>query len=152
MIHHEPWSLGSTPPVTLEHGAAIPPPVLAFLQRLKRLPLGVWADVAFTRTARPTDVTLSQGSPSSLADARARLRKLIDTRPAVAARIRPRVYELAGVAQAFLHPAVVARMKKVGLAASLALAVRDHLAEEDFEQLYAPFAELIPIKELAGEM
>ncbi len=152
MIQHEPWSHGSTPPVTLEHGVAIPPVVLAFLQRLKRLPLGIWADVAFTRTARTADVTVRNGAASSLAEARARLRKLIDTRPGLAARIRPRVYELAGVAEAFLHPAVVARMKKVGLTASLALGVRDHLSEEDFEQLYAPFAELIPIKELAGEM
>lgn len=148
MMQHEPWSVGSAPPVTLEHGVVMPPAVLAFLRQLKRLPLGVWADVAFSRTSRPADVVVESALPNSLVGARARLRRLIDARSGLAVRIRQRVHELVAVAEAFLHPAVVARMKKVGLSAALALAVREQLDPDDFALLYAPFAELIPLDDL----
>lgn len=105
MQRHEPWSFDAGAQVTLEHGVAIPPTVLAFLQRLKRLPLGVWADVAFSRTSRPADVVMATATTTSLAAARATLRRVIDGRSGLAVRIRQRVHELVSVAEAFLQAA-----------------------------------------------
>jgi hypothetical protein len=41
-------------------------------------------------------------------------------------------------------------MRRAALLASLALAARPHLPPAEFEQLYGPFASLIPLHELGS--
>jgi len=65
--------------------------------------------------------------------------------------VAPRVDELVSVAEGFVAPGTTARMKKVALTAALALVARPDLSEEDFEWLYAPFADTIPIDSLERE-
>ena len=125
------------------------PAVLAFLERLRRLPLGTWADAA-TGLDDEGGLAPFDGSATPLTDAaRARLRHLVDRTPAVAAQVRRRVHDLVAVAQGFLHPREVARMKKAALTAALAVHMRPALRPDEFTRLYAPFATLVPVEDLA---
>ena len=112
--------------------------VIRFCERLRHLPLGVWADLA---SAAPV---LGNGVSS----ARERLRDRVDSLPGVVTHVTPRIQELAAVAEEFVPPAVSARMKSTALTAALALLVRDQLSSEDFNTLYGPFAQAIPVSEL----
>ena len=125
----------------------LPPAVVGFLDRLRRLPLGAWVEAgrrleALDRDERAAD---GRGGTSSLGSVRARLRAVVERRPHVVARARQRVLDQASVAQGFVHPAELARMKKAALAAALALAARPSLGAECFAEVYEPFAALIPI-------
>jgi len=123
---------------------AMPRDLLGFYERLRHIPLGVWAAAAATPTA--TDV-----APGGTAtDARHRLRQIVDGMPHVAAQSRRRVLDLVAAAEGFVHPSVLARMKKSALTAALALVARPALDEDDFAQLYGPFATLIPPHALAA--
>lgn len=128
----------------------LPPLAASFLERLRRLPLGAWADAARALDESGA-LTLSGDVSTPLSDAaRARLRWLMDEMPGVTTKARRRVHDLAAVAQGFLHPREVARMKKAALTAVLALVARPDLDEDEFARLYAPFATLVPLDVLAG--
>jgi hypothetical protein len=43
-------------------------------------------------------------------------------------------------------------MKKTALAAALALVARPALGEADFARLYAPFADIVPLTEIADAL
>lgn len=131
------------------HGE-LPPLAAGFLERLRRLPLGSWADAA-RALDESGGLTLSGDVSAPLTDAaRARLRWLMDEMPGVTTKARRRVHDLAAVAQGFLHPREVARMKKAALTAVLALVARPDLDDDEFARLYAPFATLLPLEALAG--
>ena len=128
--------------------AHMTPAAVAFLERLRRLPLGVWADAA-ARLDDEGGLATDDGVSTPVTDAaRARLRQLVDRTPTVAARVRRRVHDLVAVAQGFLHPREVARMKKAALTAALAVHVRPALRPDEFARLYAPFAALVPLETL----
>jgi hypothetical protein len=132
-------------------GADLPPAVLAFLERLRRLPLGSWATAALEADGVDTIAALSDVpvTRDDGSEARRRLRVIVDGMPGVAAQTRRRVHDLVAVANGFVHPAIVARMKKSALTAALALVARPRLGDEDFHELYAPFATLVPLRSLA---
>ena len=148
----EPHGPASSPTMPLDvraRGGELPPVVLGFLEHLRRLPLGTWADAAHLAD----DAILSPASDTttpSTAATRARLRQIMDDAPGVAMQTSRRVRNLAAMASGFVHPADVVRMKKTALAAALALVARPMLAEDDFARLYAPFADIVPLRELTG--
>lgn len=150
------------PPVGPQAGE-LPPEVAAFLDRLRRLPLGTWAeagrmlealDAASARRASPSRRATAAG-PEALhgAEVRAELRRVVNAMPRQAAQIRGRILDLATVAQGFVHRSDAARMKKAALVAALALVARPALGDERFDRAYAPFAASIPVGSLlaAGE-
>ena len=147
----DPAMPSSTPLAPANAGQAPLPIVVAFYRRLRNLPLGAWADVALGAAPIGDDRRPAAGDPSSAAQARARLREIMNVRPRVVARHRRTVQQTVAVAEGFVHRAVAARMKKVALTASLALAARPWLTEETFARLYAPFADLIPLDELTAD-
>lgn len=126
--------------------SGLPPAVLAFLEHLRRLPMGAWADAA--RAAGPSAPLGIDGALH--AAGRARLRHVVDSSPTLTARIRSRVHDTVAVLHGFLHPVDVLRMKKAALGAALAIAARPALDPEDFDRLYAPFSALIPLRDLAS--
>ena len=144
------------PPVTTylgTHGSDLPPVVAAFLDRLRRLPLGAWAEAGrrleeIDRLDRRVRLAAGLGVPERRTAVRAHLREVVNASPGVAVRARQSVTDLAAVAQGFVHPAEVARMKKAALAAALALVARPALGEEGFAEIYEPFATLIPLASL----
>jgi hypothetical protein len=121
--------------------------VLAFYDRLRRLPLGAWIQVGEALDAKD-DERRDEGR-AALAFARARLRQVVDESPQLAARHGRRVQHVVTVADGVVHRTVLASMKKAALSAALALVVRPMLSDEVFARLYAPFAELIPLAELS---
>ena len=130
--------------------SGLPSSVLWFLEQLRRLPMGAWADAA--RSAEMARRPAMDGS-SLHAAGRARLRHAVDASPVLTTRVRARVHDIVGVLDGFLHPVDVLRMKKAALDASLAIAARSALEPDDFATLYAPFENLIPLPEpvLAGD-
>lgn len=144
----------STPALTTTQemsirSAEIPQSVHRFSERLRHMPLGVWAELAERVNVHLADAHGSR-EQSATAAARARLREVADEMPGAVVRVRGRVLELISCAEGFLRPEVLGRMKKVALTAAIALAVRPHLAREEFDRLYAPFASAIPVDELAA--
>lgn len=130
------------------------PLVRGFYQHLRRLPLGIWAKLAEDPELDDAEhpfLLRADEHRSSSPDrrARARLRQIIDEMPGAAAQVRARVHGLVAVADGFVHPRAVARMRKVALTAALALVARPKLTEEEFGLLYRPFARAIPLNELA---
>lgn len=128
----------------------LPPVALAFLEQLRRLPLGAWADAGrrlaeLDETERRTLRSTGSGDDATV---RAVLRRAVNANPRVAAQARKRVLHLVAVGDGFLHPADVARMKKAALAALLALVARPELGEQRFAAVYEPFARLIPLAAL----
>jgi hypothetical protein len=121
--------------------------VLAFYQRLRRLPLGLWADAARPAAALPGVARAAQ-LPGK--HARAQLREVMNARPRTVARHRRRVQHAVAVAEGIVDGPAAMRMKKVTLAAALALTARPLLPEDVFARLYAPFAELIPLRDLSS--
>ena len=130
--------------------AELPPVALAFLDQLRRLPLGSWADAGHRLAELDTNErrTLAHGGDPSGATVRAVLRQVVNATPRVAAQARLRVLHLAAAANGFVHPADVARMKKAALAAVLALVARRELGERNFAAVYDPFARHIPLATL----
>lgn len=126
--------------------AEIPVAVKRFSERLRHIPLGVWAEVS-ERLEDETVDTVRRGS--NAAEARAKLRLIADTMPGAVIRVRGRVLELVSCAEGFFRPDTLRRMKKAALTAAIALAARPHLAQEDFERLYEPFSGVIPLEDLA---
>ncbi|HEX6629949.1 MAG TPA: hypothetical protein VF048_02610 [Gemmatimonadaceae bacterium] len=148
MEPHGPATPHLLPPDTHARGAALPPVVLGFLEHLRRLPLGTWADAAHLADEAVIGAPAGAAAPSA-ADTRARLRQIMDEAPGVAMQTSRRVRNLASMASGFVHPADVVRMKKTALAAALALVARPALGEADFARLYAPFADIVPLTEIA---
>lgn len=128
----------------------LPPVALAFLERLRRVPIGAWAYAGRRLAELDEDERRALGRAGNGADAtvRAVLRGMVNAQPRVAAQARQRVSHLTAVAHGFVHPTEVARMKKAALAAVLALVARDQLGEERFAAVYEPFAALIPLATL----
>lgn len=123
----------------------LPEPVRLFLRtELRRIPLRSWADAARTLADDP-----NVGIPAR-SEARTRLRAAIEARPAEAARIRRTVDSLVEVAEGIVHPRDIRLMRKAALSAAFALVARDDLDPADFEDLYRPFGELIPLSVLEG--
>lgn len=142
----------STPALTTTQeirSAEIPLSVQRFSERLRHMPLGVWAELAERVNVHLADAPASREASASAA-ARARLREIADEMPGAVVRVRGRVLELISCAEGFLRPEVLVRMKKVALTAAIALAARPQLASEEFDRLYAPFASAIPLEELAA--
>ena len=129
----------------------LPPEVAAFLERLRRLPLGAWADAG--RLLEELDARPAAAGPladvaAHGAEVRAELRQVVNAMPREARQIRSRVLHLATVAHGFVHPSDVARMKKAALVAALALVARPALGPARFGRAYAPFATSIPADSL----
>ena len=128
----------------------LPVTVKRFSERLRHLPLGVWAELA-DRIAddRDTGFEPRADDPNAIAAAaRARLRQVADGMPGAVTRVRGRVLELVSCAEGFFRPDVLRRMKKVALTAAIALTARPQLAQEEFDRLYEPFAGVIPLEDL----
>ena len=129
---------------------AMPPAIAVFLQRLRHLPLGSWMEAGQRleeldeRDRRTTDA-------ASGTTVRTHLRHAVNDHPHLAARVRQQVLDLVAVAQDFVPPSEVARMKKAALAAGLAVLARPTLGEAMFRRVYEPFAALIPLPDLAAE-
>ena len=136
----------ATPTPTPSSASGLPSSVLWFLEQLRRLPMGSWADAA--RRGEMARRPASAGSTLHAAG-RARLRHAVDASPVLTSRIRARVHDIVGVLDGFLHPVDVLRMKKAALDAALAIAARSDLDPDDFARLYAPFDGLIPLHEPA---
>jgi hypothetical protein len=113
-----------------------PPTILAFLERLRRLPLGDWAAAA-DRTAPGIDRTY--------------LRTVIESSPDLASRARGKIDHFLGAAEGLVSPPALRAMRKAALTAVLALAARARLEPLEFETLYGPFADLIPPDSLLPE-
>lgn len=141
-----PMPTGATPTSPYRDVGELPPIVRAFLERLRRLPLGAWVDAG--RRLEELDRRGTLGATQSASVVRSQLRQLMEARPHVAPRVREQVLHLIAATQGFVHPAEAARMKKAALAAALALAARPSLGAERFAEVYEPFAALIPIASL----
>lgn len=159
-MHAQTHSSGSPEHDAPLRAGGLPPLVRAFVERLRHVPLGVWAALADEHEPPESGETGETGERDGVADwtperesgPRARLRQLVDETPGHAALVRRRVLELTAAAEGFVRPATVRKMKKAALTAALALSVRPTLAAGDFEQLYAPFAALLPLAELEAEL
>lgn len=156
-MHAQSHSSGSPEHDATLRAGGLPPLVRAFVERLRHVPLGVWAALADehepAEDGEPAERdALADWTPGRESGPRARLRQLVDETPGHAALVRRRVLELTAAAEGFVHPATVRKMKKAALSAALALSVRPTLAAGDFEQLYAPFAALLPLAELEAEL
>ena len=150
-MHVQPPSSDSSERHAPLRAGGLPPLVRAFVERLRHVPLGVWA--ALAEEHEPDELpALADGATAADDAARARLRRLVDETPGHAALVRRRVLELTAAAEGFVHPATVGRMKRAALTAALALSVRPGLASGDFERLYAPFAAVLPLEELEAEL
>lgn len=141
-----PTPISATPPAPYRDVGELPPLVQAFLERLRRLPLGAWVDAG--RRLEELDRRGTLGARRAGSVVHSQLRQLVDEMPHVAARVRERVLHLVAATQGFVHPAERARMKKAALAAALALAARPSLGAERFAEIYEPFAASIPLSSL----
>lgn|GEM_PF-2560761 len=153
-IHEEDAMLRSNftpvPSATSSHASdshiQASPVVWVFLEQLRRMPLGDWAAAAARLDGRePRQAIWFDSAALPGAELRARLRELVNSTPEVAAQVRWRVLDLIAVAEGFLPPREVRRMKKAALTAALALQTRPDLQPDEFARLYAPFMELIPL-------
>ncbi|HUF27745.1 MAG TPA: hypothetical protein VMM18_12285 [Gemmatimonadaceae bacterium] len=137
----------ASPLLSAEPYGEATPLVQRFMVRLSRLPLDVWGQAA-------EGVSLVPGGRESDAPelrlARARLRYLLAAMPSELARVKRRIDDMTAVACGFTGRATIAAMRRVALTAALALLVRPRLADEDFAELYAPFALIIPVEELTA--
>ena len=135
--------------------------VVAFFGRLRRVPIGTWcrladADPHITAPRSggewlpPASNSPDDPLPEAQADrvARARLRELIEEMPGVARRIRRRIDDEIAVVAGIAPPEMVVRMRRATRLAACAVAARPWLSPEEFERLYRPFAELIPLGSL----
>src|SRR5690606_12902037 len=116
--------------------------VVRFCERLRHLPLGVWAELA---TSEPSARPITAGALK-------RLHARLDRLPGVNTRVSNRVYELVAVAEEFVPSPTARRMKAAALTAALALLVREQIPDEDFRTLYEPFARTIPVAELENDI
>jgi hypothetical protein len=136
------------PPAEPIRAAEIPVSVKRFSERLRHLPLGVWAELS-DRIEDVNDSDLgAYPNRNTIAAARARLRQVADEMPGAVTRVRGRVLELVSCAEGFFRPDTVRRMKKAALTAAIALTARPQLAQEEFDRLYEPFAGVIPLEDL----
>lgn len=147
-----PTSMEFALPPVGPHAGELPPEVAAFLDRLRRLPLGTWAEAGRMLEALDAEASRSAAAstPAALhgAAVRAELRRVVNAMPRQASQIRGRILDLATVAQGFVHHADASRMKKAALVAALALVARPALGDERFDRAYAPFAASIPVDSL----
>ena len=136
--------------------------VVAFFGRLRRVPIGTWCRMAGDDPHVTAPRSGSEGLPpasdspgdpllpEAQADrvARARLRELIEEMPGVARRIHRRIDDEVAVVAGIAPPEMVVRMRRAARLAACAVAARPWLSPEEFERLYRPFAELIPLGSL----
>ena len=134
--------------------------VVAFLDRLRRVPLDAWM------RAVESEVRQSVGSRADAPDepmglrilqeeladqaAREHLHDAMDSMPRVLARIRRRVDDESTVLDGLVSSATAGRMRRAARLAACALAARPLLPPRDFDRLYKPFAALIPPSQLAS--
>lgn len=121
----------------------LPPIVLDYLNRLRHLPVGAWAD-AGQALYMAEQTAGSSGRPGPVAAARATLRRVVGRMPGLAAQTQRRVQDMVEIAGACLQAETVAPMRRAALTAALALATRDAIGNKAFERLYAPFEPFIP--------
>jgi hypothetical protein len=113
-----------------------PPALLSFLEHLRCLPLNAWAEAAGRLGPHAT---------------RASLRREVDRSPELARRARRRIDDFLSAAEGLMSEPQLHAMRKTALTAVLALDARDRLSPADFGELYAPFAELIPLETLVED-
>lgn len=135
--------LKSVPRVPAHAGenVVLPVAVADFLNGLRRVPVGEWADAARTAEHQGTAADASRGA------AAATLRRIVAGMPGIAKQTQRRVRNLVEVAEGCVDERVTGAMRRTALNAALALATRDALGEDVFAQLYAPFDALIPLPE-----
>ncbi|HEU4563246.1 MAG TPA: hypothetical protein VFS05_01310 [Gemmatimonadaceae bacterium] len=133
-------------------------PVIAFLTRLRRIPMGAWS-----RTAEADPLTLADDAVPAATNpalqllrdeeadrmARARLSEVMETMPDVVRRIRRRIDSDLTVLDGIAASTAVTRMRRAARLAACAIAARPALSAAEFERLYRPFLELIPPQDLA---
>jgi hypothetical protein len=129
--------------------AEIPVSVQRFSERLRHLPMGMWAELS-ERTGQTSvaDARVAAHDANAGAVARRRLREVANSMPGAVVRVRGKILEMVACAEGFVRPDVIARMKKVALTAAIALTARPHLAPDEFDTLYEPFAGAIPLADL----
>ena len=125
----------------------LPPIVVDYLNRLRQLPVGAWAD-AGQALQMAEQTSGNSGRPGPVAAARATLRRVVGQMPGLAVQTQRRVQDMVEIAGACLHAETVAPMRRAALTAALALATRDAIGDKAFERLYAPFEPFIPHAEL----
>jgi hypothetical protein len=148
-FHRPSTPARQVPPEEPIRAAELPVAVKRFSERLRHLPLGVWAELSERIDyVREADLTSYAEDHNAVAAARARLRQVADGMPNAVTRVRGRVLELVSCAEGFFRPDTLRRMKKVALTAAIALTARPQLAQEEFDRLYEPFAGVIPLEDL----
>ena len=116
-----------------------------FLERLRRLPPGVWTDAINAASE------LGAADSAVQRAARDRLWRIVGAHhPRAMARTRAALQRLlAGAERGHGSRSEAAAKVQAALTAALALAVSRELSAADFSLLYAPFEGLIPSRELA---
>lgn len=148
-FHRPSTPARQVPPEETMRAVELPVAVKRFSERLRHLPLGVWAEVSERMDDDETEPTPYTYDHNAAAAARARLREVADGMPGAVTRVRGRVLELVSCAEGFFRPDTLRRMKKVALTAAIALTARPQLAQEEFDRLYEPFSGVIPLEDLA---
>lgn len=125
------------------------PLVRQFFSRLMKLPLGAWIGISVPKEGWATDPLLAQRSDDpEEAEARAKLRRIMDQMPGAVTRAKRRVHDITDVAAGLTSEAVHAPMTRAAVTAVLALIARPYLSAQEFVRLYHPFADLIPVEVL----
>jgi hypothetical protein len=131
----------------------MPEPVALFLHALRRVPLAAWDRCASACPLAAPGVEVGAVAGSLSADAvprtsaRAaweRVNAALVTMPGLAQRIARRVDDHLAVCEGMATKASAARMRVAAHLAAAALAVRPLLSAREFDDLYGPFAHLIP--------
>lgn len=132
--------------------------VTAFLTRLRRVPADAWYRAAtedghIVARRRPgatlAPAVLRRREVREDEAARARLRAVMDSMPAVARRIRRRIDEELTVLDGIATVSTLTQMRRAARIAACAVAARPFISDADFERLYRPFERLVPTEELA---
>jgi hypothetical protein len=129
--------------------------VAAFLARLRRVPADAWYRAAtedghIVASATLAPAVLRRREVREDEAARARLRQVMDSMPAVARRIRRRIDEELTVLDGIATVSTLTQMRRAARIAACAVAARPFISDADFERLYRPFERLVPTEELAA--
>ncbi len=144
-------SSSSTPSYIAKDSAygEMTPLVRQFFSRLVKLPLGVWIGISVPKEGWASDPLLAQRSEDpEEAQARAKLRRIMDQMPVALSRAKRRVHDITDIAAGLTNEAVHAPMTRAAVTAVLALIARPYLSAHEFVRLYQPFAQLIPVEAL----
>lgn len=128
--------------------------VNTFITLLRRVPISAWCqsitEHGVASQWATAELVLSGEMPSRRATegARVRLREILGTMPGVANRIRRRVGEIAAACEGIAPCESTAGMRLAAQVAAAAIAASTQLSPAEFDELYAPFQELIPLSRL----